>query len=254
MWKLSQEEMWCVVVFRDTSKERELDRMKDEFVSIASHELRTPMTVINGYAGLLLSEKKGVLWEKQKVYMEKIKCNTVQLINLVNDMLSLSRAESGKIEIRREKYDLWEQIHELGESFKELFKTKGLSLHHCYEPCIIYSDPLKVWEILTNLIGNASKFTKKWWKVEIWHTQEKDTVTVYVRDTWEGISDENIDKLFQKFSQVNSHLHKKAEGTGLWLAICKMYTEILEGEITVDSTVWEGSTFSFTLPISEKKH
>jgi len=105
--------MGCVIVFRDTSKEKELERMKDEFVSIASHELRTPMTVINGYAGLVLSEKTGTLKPEQKEYMQKIKGNTTQLINLVNDMLSLSRAESGKMEIHREYYDLGKQIHDV---------------------------------------------------------------------------------------------------------------------------------------------
>jgi len=248
MWALSRDDMGCVIVFRDISQERELDRMKDEFVSIASHELRTPMTVINGYAWLLLTEKTWALSQEQANYVQKIKWNTIQLINLVNDMLSLSRAESGKMEVHKEEYDLGQQLYDISAGFADLFLEKWIKLSYPQRMYMINSDAGKVGEVLTNLIWNASKFTKEWGQVEIGTIIHAKHIEIYVQDTWEGISDENIWKLFQKFAQVNSHLHNKAEGTGLWLAICKMLVEMLGWQIFVESELWKGSRFSFTLP------
>jgi len=219
MWELSSDDMWCVIVFRDTSKEKELERMKDEFVSIASHELRTPMTVINGYAGLLLWEKMWPLRQQQKEYMSKIKWNTIQLINLVNDMLSLSRAESWKLKIHKDSYDIWSQMRDVTSWFRYIFTEKWLSLKYEYVQQDICSDAGKIEEILTNLIWNALKFTPKWWKVTVSHRVKEDFLEVSINDTWEWISSENIGKLFQKFSQVNSHLHNKAEWTRLFLQL-----------------------------------
>ncbi len=246
----NKNERGCILLFRDITKQIELDHMKDEFVSIASHELRTPMTIINGFSSLILDENIGKLNDAQRNYMGKIKRNTLQLINLVNDMLHISRCEAGKIELDMTMFDLWELMDEVTHEFEEMFDSKNITLSLSSCSTQLYSDSWKIRQVLVNLIGNAYKFTKEEWRVDVMSFQDGNDVVVQVGDTGEGISKENIKKLFKKFSQVNSHLHDKAEGTGLGLAICKMMIEALGGSIKVESEEWKGSVFSFRLPIS----
>jgi len=152
-------EIGCVIVFRDITKEREIDKLKDEFVSIASHELRTPMTVINGYTTVLLGEQMGKLNPNQKDYTERIKKNIVQLMNLVNDMLNVSRLEAKRTDVELSDIDAVPFGKSIIDDFQDFYDKKNLELSFESQDFQFHSDPNKIKEVLINLLGNAYKFT-----------------------------------------------------------------------------------------------
>ncbi|MDA9129286.1 ATP-binding protein [Candidatus Gracilibacteria bacterium] len=240
-----------IIIFRDVTKQVEFDQMRDEFISIASHELRTPMTIINGYSGLLLEKESGEISNEQRVYVKKIKKNTQQLIQLVNDMLYVSKHEAGKVKLDMSNFSLGSLMHDICDEFQELFQKKGLHLNLQVCDRKVYSDAGKIRQILVNLICNAYKFTQSGGNVEIRCACAEDNVQIQVRDSGVGISEANIEKLFERFSQVHTTSHDEDEhgGTGLGLVICKLLTETLGGGIRVESSENTGSTFEFYFPI-----
>lgn len=241
--------MGCVVVFRDITQERQLDKMKDEFVSIASHELRTPMTIISGYASLLLEKNMWELNADQEKYLGRIKGNIQHLIDLVNYMLNVSRLEAKKLEVEKQKISLQKFCEEMVDGFKNLYREKNISLTFSAQDIICNTDPDKLQQILINLLWNAYKFTPKDGSVKLVCEKYGDSVKFSVEDTGVWIQEKDLKALFRKFSQVNSYLHNKAEGTGLGLSICKMLVELLGGKIGVESQIGKGSVFFFTLPV-----
>lgn len=245
----------CVVVFKDITKDRELDNMKKEFLSIASHELRTPMTVINGYTSLLIQEKIWKINIKQKDYLSRIQKNVKYLISMVNDMLDVSKLEVGKMTFDFEKFNLHEAINDVANWLKEAYKTKNISINIKSEDLMIVSDKEKIKQVLLNLIWNAEKFTEKDGSIKIkLKINKKDkTFQVSIIDNGIWISEENIGKLFNKFSQITNHLKKTEEWTGLGLSVCKSIIEELWGNIWVKSKYWEWSEFFFILPLKWKK-
>ncbi|MCH8518411.1 PAS domain S-box protein [Candidatus Gracilibacteria bacterium] len=242
------EKKGAVVVFRDASQERELEHLKDEFVSIASHELRTPMTVINGYSAMILEEKIGTLNAAQKKCISRIKSNVEHLISLINDMLNISRLEAGKMQIDLEEISLNDFFQEIHGEFSYMFQEKNIHLHVEKNTFTCVTDKTKLHQILVNLLGNAYKFTKPEGEVTLYARKDEGSIEISIQDTGEGINSKDIELLFKKFSQVNSYLHNKAEGTGLGLSICKMLVELLGGKIFVESEYKKGSRFYFTIP------
>ncbi len=227
----------------------ELDKMKDEFVSVASHELRTPMTAINGYVWMLLNGKGGELQEKQRYYLQRVSQSTSRLINLVNDMLTISRIEGGRTKIENKNFDLVDLIKAVVEELQIKADEKGIKLSVESEDKInVFADIDKVHEILINLIGNALKFTEKG-TVTTTVLDRGEFVSVAVRDTGKGIAQEDMPKLFTKFGRLDNSYATVAEttGTGLGLFICKKYLEAMGGTIGVTSTIGKGSSFTFTL-------
>jgi signal transduction histidine kinase len=228
----------------------ELDQMKDEFVSVASHELRTPMTAINGYVWMVLQGRGGDLTDKQKNYLTKVAQSTQRLINLVNDMLSVSRLEGGRIHIDMKKFDLVDLIKTANEELQIKADERNLSLliDSANSKVEVYADPDKTHEILINLIGNALKFTEKG-SITTQLVERAGMIVVNVIDTGKGIAPEDMSKLFQKFGRLDNQYATVAEttGTGLGLYICKKYVELMGGTVSAHSEVDKGSTFTFTL-------
>lgn len=234
-------------------KLKALDKLKDEFVSLASHELRTPMTAIKSYLWMALAGKGGPLSDKQKYYLDRAYNSTDRLIKLVNEMLNVSRIESGRIALDQKEIDINTLTDDVLADVLPRAQELGItiSVSHTTLPHV-FADENKIKEVFINLIGNSLKFTPKDGKVTITFAQNNNMVGISVTDTGKGIAAEDIPKLFQKFGKVdNDYLTaQNVQGTGLGLYISKAIIQLSGGEITVHSDgLGKGTTFTFSLPL-----
>ena len=233
---------------------KELDKMKSDFVSNVSHELRTPLTSIKGSVENMLDGLTGSLNEKQIRYLVRIKSNTDRLSRLINDLLDLSRIESGRVEVRPTRLPLTALAEEVAEHLKPLAAEKLIRIEvPSPDPsATAWADRDKVTQVLMNLIGNAVKFTPQEGKVTVaLEKNDNDYVQISVADTGPGILPEETNKIFSKFYQVANIAKQKPRGSGLGLAISKALVEMHGGKIWVESEVGRGSTFYFTLPAQQ---
>jgi signal transduction histidine kinase len=232
---------------------KELDRMKSDFVSHVSHELRTPLTAIKGAVDLVLREVAGPLTEKQIHYLTRVRSNTQHLAGLINDLLDLSKIESGKIELKSRRVSLGGLVHEVVEALRPVAAEKVIALETTFhEPSIlVWADRDKINQVLMNLIGNALKFTPVQGRVTVSASRNGgESVQVSVSDTGPGVPPEEKEKIFAKFYRVAEVNGENSKGTGLGLAIAKALVELHGGKIWVESEEGHGSTFYFTLPVS----
>ncbi len=238
-------------------KLKQLDKLKDEFVSLASHELRTPMTVIKSYIWMLLEGKVGDLSEKQKSYLERTYTSTDRLINMVNDMLNISRIESGRLTIEPKALSMSSLIQEVVGEMQTRASEQQLALVFASpqgEMPDVFADPDKIKQVLINLIGNSLKFTPQGGNITLICEQKDGYIVTHVKDTGKGIKSEDMDKLFKKFNMLGgNYLTKQAgQGTGLGLYLSKSLIELHKGRIWVSSAgEGKGTTFSFSLPIMQ---
>ena len=246
---------------RTNQELRKIDSMKSEFVSVASHELRTPLAAIKNAVQLILSGKTGEINAHQEKFLSMAERNINRLTNILNDLLNLSRIESGKIDLKFENTALGEIIEIAASSLRPHADVKSIQIDVEIPESLptIYGDQEKIEQILTNLIGNAIKFTPNGGKILIsakplFQDQRGgygDMVAVSVKDSGIGIPAEHLKALFEKFHQVEGSLQRSVSGTGLGLAITKGLVEAHQGKILVESEVEKGSTFTFTLPVSQ---
>jgi signal transduction histidine kinase len=237
-------------------KLKRVDEMKSEFVSVASHELRTPLATIKNAIQLVLRGKAGEINDGQTNVLALAERNINRLTNILNDLLDLSKIESGKVGMKFEELDLRVPIDFVVSSLKPQADGKSIHLNIEVERDLpfVYGDREKVEQILTNLIGNAIKFTPEEGKVTIsakLSDRVKNGVAISVHDTGIGIPEDQLEKVFEKFHQVENPLHHSASGTGLGLAITKGLVEAHQGQIWVESEAGKGSMFTFTLPLSQ---
>ena len=235
---------------------QQLDKLKDEFVSVASHELRTPMTAIKSYLWMILNnEKKSEdhFTDKTKEYLERAYTSTERLINLVNDMLDVSRIEAGRVELSLDEVSMADLADEVMHEVSANADERGLEVvvEGADDLPSVKADKDKIHQVLINLVGNALKFTERGGKITVGFETKSDFVVVHVRDTGKGISKEDQAKLFSKFGRLEHSMVSVAEagGTGLGLYICKQLVDMHGGRIWVESEKGNGSTFSFQLPI-----
>ena len=230
---------------------QELDRLKSDFVSNVSHELRTPLTAIKGAVDLVLREVTGPLTEKQIHYLTRVRSNTQHLAGLINDLLDLSKIESGKIEVKSSRISLAGLVHEVVETLRPVAAEKQIALEATISApsILVWADREKITQVMMNLIGNAIKFTPAHGKVTISASRNgTKNVRVSVTDTGPGIAPDEKRKIFDKFYQIAQAGEVKPKGTGLGLAICKALVELHGGTIWVESEPSGGSVFYFTLP------
>jgi len=231
----------------------ELDRLKSDFISNVSHELRTPLTAIKGAVDLVLREVAGPLTDKQMHYLTRVKSNTQRLASLINDLLDLSKIESGRIEVNSSRISLGGLVHEVLETLRPVAVEKVITLDaSILEPSIlVWADRDKVNQVLMNLIDNAIKFTPARGTVAVSvEKNDREKVRVSVSDSGPGIPPQEKEKIFDKFYQITQVGETKPRGTGLGLAICKALVELHGGQIWVETAENCGSTFCFTLPVS----
>ena len=232
------------------------DKTKSEFLTTMSHELRTPLNAVIGFSELLKMNASGNLNEKQLKYMNNILYGGKHLLNLIDDVLDLSKLESGKIDIYIEKISLPVTIDETCVLLKEEAARKNVIIKKEFEPQIefIEADKKRVMQIFFNLLSNAVKFSKEEGGTVIVTTKrEGDAVRISISDTGIGIQEEDQKRLFKEFEQLDSGITRKFGGTGLGLAISKKLVELHGGKIWAESTYGEGTTISFTMPIGTKK-
>lgn len=246
-----------VSIFRDVTHAVEIDRMKSEFVSTVSHELRTPMTSIKGYAELLLLGAIGQLTSEQQRYLEIINNNADRMSDLVNDLLDISRIESGRASLDLQEVNLAETVRELANGHaKNLIEKQGkqiaISVDLPDDLPLIIADQDRVVQILTNLIDNAINYTRESGTITISAWESWPFISVSVRDTGSGISPENQHKIFERFYRVENTDFHQVRGTGLGLAIVRSLVEMHGGTIDVASEEGQGSEFTFALPINQK--
>jgi signal transduction histidine kinase len=229
------------------------DRVKSAFLATMSHELRTPLNSIIGFSGILLKEKHGPLTGEQKKQLSIVQNSARHLLSLINDILDISKIESGQLQLNKHIFDLKDVINNAVETTRPFAEKKNLKIIVSVDKNIkkIKSDALRVEQILLNLLNNAIKFTESG-SVSIISVIEGNYIKIKVIDTGTGIESEKIESLFKPFVQIDTGLTRQNEGTGLGLSICKRLTEMLNGKIEVESEPGKGSTFTVYLPLSAK--
>jgi PAS domain S-box-containing protein len=233
---------------RDITERKELERLKSDFISTVSHELRTPLTSIKGYVDLVLAGDVGPLTPEQKEFLTIVSQNTTRLTELINDLLEIERLESGRIEFEFAELDLAEVLENVARSLHVNAEQKGLEfLTEIPSGLKVRGDRERLAQVFLNLLSNAIKYTPAG-TVELRAHQEDDAVVVEVRDTGIGISESDLQKLFQKFFRSDNPYVRKVGGTGLGLSIAKAIVERHGGTITVKSQLGQGSTFTVRLP------
>jgi signal transduction histidine kinase len=228
---------------------KELDRLKSEFLATMSHELRTPLNSIIGFSGILQQGLTGPLNEEQKKQLGFVYSSAKHLLALINDLLDLSRVESGKMEIFRELTPIGEVVKSVVDSLAVLAQQKNLTLDvELDAPEVkLWIDRQKVTQILLNLVNNAIKFTEHG-GVRIVTETTAEWLTITVSDTGIGIARENLARLFEAFRQVDGSARRVHEGTGLGLYLSRQLVTLLGGRIWAESEFGVGSRFSFRLP------
>ncbi|MGC8874439.1 MAG: response regulator, partial [Chloroflexia bacterium] len=246
------EALGTVFVLRDITREVQADRAKSEFISTVSHELRTPLTAIKGYVDLLLLGSVGDLSPMQRNFLEVVRSNANRLVELINDLLDISRIETGRITLNREPVSLYELVEEVVESARTEIERKQLRLEIDVptDLPLVQADRRRILQVLGNLVSNAYKYTPEGGRITIAARCVDDVLQVDVSDTGVGISPEDQQRLFTRFFRADNPMRDEVGGTGLGLAISKSFVEMHGGRIWVQSELNVGSTFSFTLPLA----
>lgn len=242
------------LLIREKEAAESADRLKSAFLATMSHELRTPLNSIIGFSGILLQEKPGPLSEEQKKQVKMIQASGVHLLSLINDILDLSKIEAGQVVPKMENFNLQEILDEVIKLEEPLAKDKGNTIDLIFkEPIMIYSDRQRIRQIIINLLDNAIKFTCNG-LITLKCFREGKFAKVEIKDTGIGIKEEDLLKLFKPFIQIESHLARKYQGSGLGLSICKKLVELLGGSISVKSIPEQGSNFTVLLPLFSNGH
>ncbi|WP_313943327.1 PAS domain S-box protein [Calothrix anomala] len=234
---------------KDISDRREIERLKDEFVSVVSHELRTPLTSIAGALDLLAGGVLQAEPEEAQRMLDIAASNTERLVRLINDILDIERIESGKVQMTQELCDAGELMTQSIETVEEMAEQAGVILSVSPLSAPLWADPDRIIQVFTNLLSNAIKFSSP--GATIWLSAEiiAEKIQFQVKDQGRGIPPEKLESIFERFGQVDASDSRQKGGTGLGLAICRSILQHHHGQIWVESTLGEGSTFFFTLPI-----
>jgi signal transduction histidine kinase/DNA-binding response OmpR family regulator len=224
--------------------------LKDRFLASVSHELRTPMTVILGFTGALLKGGQGNLNAQQRESLGRVQRNARLLLGLINDVLDISKIESGKVEIERQPVGLAALARQVDADYGDAARSKGLSLRAeaASDLDSVTSDPARVLQIVSNLVGNALKFTERGSITVRFEPRENDRWAIMVSDTGIGIPEDEQDAIFDEFRQGEAAEHRGRGGTGLGLAIVKKLASVLGGTVSVESERGKGSRFTVVLP------
>lgn len=244
----------------DITERYAIERMKDEFISVVSHELRTPLTSIHGGLNLLSTGLVEPSTERGQHVMKIAAESAERLVRLVNDILELERLESGKICLSKQGVNATDLLLRATEQMQVMANRAGINLQACSQNLEFYADPDRILQVLTNLLSNAIKFSESgdtvWLSVQEElgeNSADNRAILFKIQDQGRGIPPDKIERIFERFHQVDASDSRKKGGTGLGLAICRSIVEQHGGRIWVNSQLDEGSCFYFTLPIERQK-
>jgi two-component system sensor histidine kinase BaeS len=229
----------------------ELDRLKDEFVLTASHELRSPLTSVQGFAELLMLDKDS-LTPRQRETVEIILDNCRHLVRLLNDLLDLARSDAGRLSIRPQPTEVAPLIEDVVRTMRAQTEAASQSLTEQVEPGLplIEVEPDRIRQILVNLLTNAHEYTPEGASIGVAARAVRAEVEISVRDDGPGIPPDQLERIFDRFTRGDAGLTQRVGGTGLGLAISKSLVELHGGSISAESTVGQGSTFHLRLPVA----
>lgn len=231
-------------------KTKNLLKSREQLISTVSHDLKTPLSTIVGYSELLGNSDVNT---KQSYFIKNIKNSSEYITQLVQDLLDFSKIEAGKITIEKVPFSLTEIIEDTAKSIQSVYEQKNIDLIINVDEKLktrIVGDPFRLKQILTNIIGNAFKFTEEGFiKISAYCTDDENSFTITIEDTGIGIEKGNQKLVFEEFAQANENIEKKYGGTGLGLSICQKIIAILGGSLKLESTFGKGSTFKIKLPL-----
>lgn len=250
-----QTNLGCLLILHDLSREEELEKMKLDFVSMASHELKTPLTSIIGYLSVFINENKGKIPTDEIDLLEKSQVSAQQLLTLVQNILNVNKIERDQLAVSPQPIDyeaiLQKSVEDLQNQAKQKNITLTLNLPKEAVPKVL-ADPIRIGEVVTNLVANAINYTNAGGKVDASLEASPTEVTTRVSDSGVGIPKEAIPHLFNKFFRVSNITQQASKGTGLGLYIARSIITKLGGKIWVESEMGQGSKFYFTLPIASQ--
>lgn len=231
---------------------KDLDQRKNDFLNIASHELRTPMTSIKWYLSMMMDGDIGKIDDEANVYLGKVYAMVEGLLSLINDMLDISKMESGKIEFYNQSFDIVLLLKETITDLNIIAKIKCIDISFSQQSSFMYvSDKIRMKQIFTNIIGNAIKFTPENGKIEVIIEKKNEDIQIKVKDNGIWISQEDRKKIFHKFWQVKNSLTRDIWWTGLGLSIVKGLLKKMWWKIDFTSQVWVGTEFIIILPLKK---
>lgn len=241
----------AVQLFRDIRAEIQMDKMKSDFISLASHQLRTPLSTVNIYAGMLVDGLAGELNKEQRAYTRTILGAAHRMNELIDTLLNITRIEAGGIEVSPSNVDLRDLLDEVISEMMPSVEEKNMSLQFKTEdgPVTMMTDPVLVKEVLVNLMTNAIKYTPESGTIELMLMRSSKNVIISVQDNGYGIPAVAQSHIFAKFFRADNILLHDVAGTGLGLYLTKMIAESLNGDLWFDSEENRGSTFYFSLPL-----
>ncbi len=242
-----------ITIFHDVTHEREVDRMKTEFLSTAAHELRTPLTSIQGFSEILQT-REDLNEEEKKRFLSYINKQAVNLAEIINDLLDISRIESGrKYTINKEIYDAGECIKNIIPYFQETYLKHKFEVVLPDKPVKLYVDKDKMGQVLKNILSNAVKYSPEGGVIRVAGEVFEDYYQVSVEDQGMGMTPEQVEKVFDKFYRADAS-NTAITGTGLGMSIVKYLVEAHEGNVFVESEPGKGTTVKFTIPLDNKRN
>lgn len=234
-----------IEVQKSNEKIKKNEEVKTKFLSHVSHELRTPLNSILGYSDLLENKQVGSLNNRQKEYLNEIKTSGLNLLEMINEILDMSKIEANMITLNLREFDLSDLINEVINTIKPLLLKKKITLEYSTKSILINADYQKIQQVIFNLLSNAIKFTPELGKINIYTGKKNGIITLSVKDNGIGIAKKNHSKIFKKFEQLGQ---TKESSTGLGLAITKELIKLHKGKIHLESSIGKGAEFIVELP------
>jgi PAS domain S-box-containing protein len=245
-WSARERGFFCIV--HDVSQQKQLERLKAEFIAMVTHDIRAPLATVEGVLSLMEQGVLGEMSEKGKKIAQGTRRECGRLLRLLNDMLQLEKIEAGSFDLECSEIDLSTVAADTVESAHSFAEAQGVKFELSCAPAACWGDEIRISQVLLNLLTNAIKYTPEKSAVSVIVEKRPGSAYIAVRDYGRGIPAEKLEKIFDKFEQVSSADAREKQGTGLGLAICKAIISQHGGEIGVESQIGKGSTFWFSIP------